>query len=129
MFDSHLKQKFSGIFAQHKHHNIVNPTPKSAEQIRSILTGIMNQFEHNHHDTLIPGVGGKIFIPSDKGYEGACYQYATTSHPKKDMSPNMICYPVNNDDIMKVIKNAKDKSFYEVTDINLFNTNTTLICS
>lgn len=55
----------------------------------------------------IPGFRGHVYIPSDLLYEVHATQYATSSHPKADMTPFMVAYPRDDADIKAAILFAR----------------------
>ena len=55
----------------------------------------------------IPGFQGDVFIPSDWTYSYYADQYATSSFPAKDMTPYMVAYPRNKEDIKAALVFAK----------------------
>jgi FAD/FMN-containing dehydrogenase len=63
----------------------------------------------NENKSPIDGFSGPIYQEGDREYNDRIEQYATTSFEKSLMSPFMVGYPVNKDDIVSAIKFAKVK--------------------
>ncbi|QEL19184.1 FAD-binding protein [Limnoglobus roseus] len=57
----------------------------------------------------IPGFKGVVYVPTDLLYRLHADQYATSSHKREDMSPFMVAYPRDVDDIKSAITFAQGK--------------------
>jgi FAD/FMN-containing dehydrogenase len=55
----------------------------------------------------IPGFRGDVYIPSDPGFAVRATQYATSSFPEDVMTPFMLAYPLDQDDIAAAITFAR----------------------
>ncbi len=62
----------------------------------------------------IPNFKGDVFEPKDLGYLSRANVYATTSYPKKDLTPLMVAYPRDVEDIVAAIAYARSKNLHIV---------------
>ncbi|CDF40175.1 unnamed protein product [Chondrus crispus] len=58
-------------------------------------------------ENLIPNFKGNVYMQGDVLYEDRAYQYATTSYPAQDMTPYMVAFPFDEEDIAAAIAFAK----------------------
>lgn len=58
----------------------------------------------------IPGFKGEVYRPSDWLFRTYANQYATSSFPVEDMTPFMVAYPKDVDDIKAALKFARAKN-------------------
>jgi FAD/FMN-containing dehydrogenase len=58
----------------------------------------------------IPNFKGDVFEPKDLGYLSRAKVYATTSYPQKDLTPLMVAYPRDVEDIAAAIAYARSKN-------------------
>ncbi|CBN53929.1 MULTISPECIES: FAD-binding protein [Kamptonema] len=62
----------------------------------------------------IPGFKGDVFQPNDLGYHCRAKVYATTSYPAKNLTPLMVAYPRDAEDIAAAIAFARSKNLHIV---------------
>jgi FAD/FMN-containing dehydrogenase len=62
----------------------------------------------------IPDFNGSIYIPTDVAYRSRADQYATSSHPRDDMTPFMVAYPRDVADIQAALVFARAKQKHVV---------------
>ena len=58
-------------------------------------------------EELIPNFKGDIYTKNDWGYKSRANQYATSSYPSAQMSPFMVAYPRDDNDIFVALSFAK----------------------
>jgi len=80
----------------------------------SLLEDIQHEHSKECYARHIPHFKGAVYKEGDRGYETNTKQYATTSYPKEKMSPFLISYPKDNDDIISAINFAKKENKYIV---------------
>ncbi len=62
----------------------------------------------------IPNFQGDIFESGDRGYRTRAKVYATSSYPKSEVTPLMVAYPRDENDIMAAIAFARSNDLYIV---------------
>ena len=62
----------------------------------------------------VPGFKGRTYMNGQPGYDYSRKQYATSSYKKIDMSPYMIAYPMDEDDISVIVRFAEKENKHVV---------------
>lgn len=52
---------------------------------------------------------GKIYPKGSTGYECSIQQYATSSYPENQMSPYLVAYPEDKEDISIMLRHAREE--------------------
>ncbi|MGB1241150.1 MAG: FAD-binding protein [Chitinophagales bacterium] len=58
----------------------------------------------------IPNFQGDVYEPTDRGYKSRIKQYATSSYPSAQMSPFMIAYPHDENDVTAAVIFAQENN-------------------
>lgn len=80
----------------------------------TLFRGNLHEHSSESYARHIPHFKGAVYKEGDRAYETNTKQYATTSYPKEKMSPFLISYPQDNDDIISAINFAKKENKYIV---------------